>query len=253
MKSEHSITLSVVAGFILSALIIVAMATVIVPSGARTDLFWLRVLWTIFLAGLVWGASASYFTLSARRKAKHREAGGIAPSLMVVITIYALLSFAAMLLHGAMPPSETASRTHLFIQLGLAGASALVLVFLNLARSHAGLGVQTSFEGIASPADLCDLLSAEESRLARHSEQENWTRCITSLKSLRETIRYSLPQTTILANDALYRRLVHGIETTCQTLHESTDPASNTVVKCIDSIDSLKTETRTLSSKAIRR
>ena len=164
MKSEHSITLSVVAGFVLSALIIVAMAMVIVPSGVRTDLFWPRVLWTIFLSGLVWGASASYFTLSARRKAKHRETGGIAPSLMLVIIIYAVLSFATMLLQAAMPPGEAASRTHLFIQLGLAGASALVLVFLNLARSHAGLGVQTSFEGIASPADLCDLLSAEESR-----------------------------------------------------------------------------------------
>jgi hypothetical protein len=253
MKSEHSITLSVVAGFVLSALVIVAMATVIVPSGVRTDLFWPRVLWTIFLAGLVWGASASYFTLSARRKAKHRESGGIAPSLMVVTIIYAVLSFAAMLLHAALPPNETVSRTHLLIQLGLAGASAIVLVFLNLARSHAGLGVQTTFEGIASPADLCDLLSAEESRLATQSEHENWTRCMTALKSLRETLRYSLPQTTILADNSLYRRLVHGIETTCQTLHACAEPTSETVGQCIANIDSLKTEAKTLSSKTIRR
>jgi hypothetical protein len=253
MKSEQSIYFSIGAGFLLSAVVIVGIALVLVPAETRSDLFWPRTLWTVFLVGLAWGASGSYFSLSARRKANYREAGGIAPSLILVVIIYAVLSFAVMMLHANMRPGETSSRTHLFLQIGLAGGSALVLVFLNFARGHAGLSVQTSFKGIASPADLCDLLSAEESRLAARAEHEDWTKCIHSLKALRETIKYSLPQTTMVADAPRYRKLTQGIETVCQTIHACEDPASPLVDKCRHELDSSILEAKKISSEVIRR
>jgi len=127
-------------------------------------------------------------------------------------------------------------------------------VFFNLARSHAGLDVQTSFKkDIASPADLCDLLSLEESRLAARAEHEAWTKCIHSLKELRETIKYSLPQTAMVADVPIYPKLVQGIETVCRTIHACEDPASNEVDKCRQELNSWVLEAKTISSKVIRR
>jgi succinate dehydrogenase hydrophobic anchor subunit len=253
MKSERSILFSLAAGFVLTAVVIVGAALLLIPQETRSQLFWPRVLWTVCLSGLIWGAGGSYFTIAARKRAQHREVGGIAPSFLVVVVLYAILSFAAMLFHATIPAGETSSRIHMLLQMSLAGVAAIILVFLNLARTHAGLGVQTVFEGVESPSQLSDILAAEESRLATLPENETWTKCLQALKSLRETLKYSLPQTTVVADNPIYGRLAGGIKATCRTLHECRDPSADTVARCVTDLNALRTEAKTLSSTAIRR
>jgi len=253
MKADRSIIFSIVAGFILSAVVIAGLALVLNPVESRSELFWPRTFWTIILSGVIWTGCGSYFTLPARRAAANREEGGIAPSVILVALVYSVLSFLAMMFHAYMPHGELSSRLHLFLQIVLAGVSAAVLVFMNLARSHAGAGIQTAFGNIPSPALLSSQLAADESWLRSHSSHVNWDRCADLVKQLRETIAYSLNQTDILVNNPDYQGLVSDIQVLRQSLRSCTDPSNPVLAQCLEQIEALVVNAKTVARGSIRR
>jgi hypothetical protein len=167
--------------------------------------------------------------------------------------MYAVLSLLAMLLHAFVPESDALARLHLLFQVLLGMGGAVLLVFLNLARSHAGVGVQTDFRNVPSPSDLCDLLEAEERRIAALPAQDGWTECVRALKALRETLRYGLPQTTVLEDQPLYCQIATELSCTCQALHTCENPSSPGTAKCVSALNALQVDAKSLSSKSIRR
>ncbi len=218
----HGVWVASVLGYIITAAAIVVLALLLVETDDRTPQFWRNMLWTEVLALVVWGGLGAYAFYAIRRSMPSGATGGVLPAVNVVVIIYAIISFALMLVHAAGESSELYDRLHLATQVLLAAAALGIFVFLYLARAGAAAGGEPVPEGVPAPPALAAAIRTQEDRLA---SSEATADLAARLKALREKLTYSLPHAGTVGRSAEYGMLAAEV----QQLSEEAgriDPAS---------------------------
>lgn len=191
--------------------------------------------------------------LSANRRGVPPAACGIAPSVWVLTISYSVSSFFVMIFCDSVLSAEVSSRIHLAAQICLAGIFGIVFLCLNIARSHAGLGLQAGFGDVSSPATLSSRLSAVELWLRSQGNHDNWECCARLVKQLREVITYSLNQTSGIMDNPGYSKLASDVQSLEQLLRSCADPSSPALASCIEQVQVLVSDAKLIAQDAVRR
>jgi hypothetical protein len=253
MKNRNIIIFVNTAGWIASALGIIGVAIGSLPLESRSPAFWQRILWTEFLNFIVWSAIASYNITSINKKDENKTLGGVIPAFVGVIIAYSVLSFVVLLIHAFLNTADAGDRIHLVIQICLAVMATIILVFLSVAKSHAGVGLERTFEPGLSPHDLADLIAEQEARVRIFPTHDIWNRIGRTLKNLRESIKYSLPDVGDVGQKSYYREFSKTVASVCNELSSLNDPSDQGLSRIQSKLDDLTIRVKTLSSKSIRR
>jgi hypothetical protein len=206
----------VLAGWLISAAATLLIATIVVPEASRSQYFWYRVCWTQFLLFGFWASAGFYLVTPENRRDHVTRFGAIAPTICLVVGLYALLSFSAMVIHAFAPATSLGSRIHLVVQVVLFTAAALSVVFLSMARTGAATGLDFDKAKALPPPELHDLVALHESLLPNADEAANELKAVT--KQLRETLLYSLNASGFLAESTEYQSFSREVQQLCQAM-----------------------------------
>lgn len=213
MREGKTFQYSILAGWLITALAAILVPTILLPAESRSGLFWHRLCWTQFLIFLFWCSTGLYLAASEKTKDHVTRFGGIAPTISIVIGIYALLSFAVMMIHAVLPATDTGSRIHLIAQVVFFAGAALCIAFLSMARAGATSGLDSNKANVMSPRELHDLLARHESSLPQGNEGAQRLKAATKL--LRESLLYSLNESMALARSPQYQSLSCEVQELC--------------------------------------
>lgn len=213
MREGKAFQYSIVAGWLITALAALFVATILIPEESRSAYFWHRVCWTQFLIFLFWGSMGLYLLASGRIRDHVTRFAGIALTISMVAGIYAMLSFAAMMIHTFVPVTDAGNRIHLIVQVVFFAGAALCVVFLSIARAGAAAGLDFDRTKAMSPRELHDLLAVHESSLPHDNEGANGLKAAT--KQLGETLLHSFSESGGLAQSPLYQSLSGEVQELC--------------------------------------
>jgi len=252
MKQGKAFKFFILAGWIITALAILLIASLAIPQESRSNYFWLRVFWTEMLCLLFWGSFAFNIWVSETQKDSVTRFGGIAPTISIVAATYAILSFSVMVVHSFISESNAAARWHLIIQILVFVVAALLVVLLSISRTAATSRLGFDKTKASTPKELHDLIAACESSL--HGSATNELRV--SIKQLRESLQYSLNESASLAELPDYQDLSRKIESLCVSIAELADINCNQadqLTSLRDTALTLITKIKLVSTKQIRR
>ena len=132
MKSTKQINTICLAGFAVTAAVAIALPLVIIPTASRSDLFWFKILWAVFLAGVVWLSLYSYFAAPLSPDESRKGVGGVSPILAIGGFCYAAISLALMIVLSFLPKVDWLDRLHMAIQIILGAVAILLALFLRI-------------------------------------------------------------------------------------------------------------------------
>jgi hypothetical protein len=132
VKLQKQIQTTCLAGFIVTAAVAIALPLVLIPTASRSDLFWFKVLWAVFLTGVVWLSLYSYFAGPLNPDEPRKGVGGVAPILAIGGFCYAAISLALMVVLSFLPNVEWLDRLHMAVQIVLGAAAVLLALFLRI-------------------------------------------------------------------------------------------------------------------------
>ena len=221
MREGKAFQYSILAGWLITALAALLVATILIPEESRSAYFWHRVCWTQFLVFLFWGSTGLYLLASGKTRDHVTRFGGIAPTISMVAGIYAILSFGIMMIHAFVPVTDTGNRIHLIVQVVFFAGAALCVVFLSMARAGAAAGLDFDKTIAMSPRELHDLLALHESSLPQGNEGASALKAAT--KQLRETLLHSLNESAALAQNPQYQSLSGEVQELCLAIERERD------------------------------
>jgi len=252
MKKRQAFQYTILSGWFITALAIVLVAPLFVAEEYRSDYFWYRVLWAEVLCLLFWLSASFYFLISSAQKDSVSRFGGIAPTVLIVTAVYALLSFSVMVIHAFLSGSDTANHIHWILQVIFFAVAALSVVFLSVAREAATSGLAFDKAKAHSPKELHDLLAVQETSLRGPVTHE--LRGI--IKQLREGLVYSMNESASLAELPDYQELCREIEILCESvarLPSANEENADRFNSLCQSAITLTTKVKLIASKQIRR
>lgn len=224
MKNNGTTTLmgigiATLIGFCATSVAIFIIPQLLIEVAERSDQFWQRVLWTEFLALLIWLYIGGFFSLVSPRYRAVQGLGAILPSIGIVIICYAVISFTIMMVASYFPqlrPIHYASQIDRFAGL------IVIAVFLYFSWRTGIAGAEPIPERILSPKQLIILLQQLEMAITRDVksavESENVALLVAmggSLRKLRETISYSMPHVGALGTNIKYAEFSSKIAHLC--------------------------------------
>ncbi|HOV89407.1 MAG TPA: hypothetical protein PKW07_01680 [Syntrophorhabdaceae bacterium] len=252
MKHRQAFKYTILAGWFITALTIFLVATLIVPEEIRSGYFWYRVIWAEVLCLLFWGSASFYILVSVAQKDPVTRFGGIAPTISIVTSTYAILSFSVMVIHTFMSEGDTANRVHWILQIVFFAVAALSVVFLSISRAAATSGLGFDGANALTPKELHDLLVVHESSLRSPATQS----LKASIKQLREALIYSLNESASLADLSDYQDLSREIKALCESmtgLPSISEGQTDRFDSLRESAIALTTRTKLVSAKQVRR
>ncbi len=248
MREGKTIHYSILAGWLITALAALLVATILVPEESRSAYFWHRVCWTQFLILLFWGSMGRYLIALGMTKDHETRFGGIAPTLYMVAGTYTMLSFVAMVIHTFVPAADAGNRIHIIVQVVFFACAALCVVFLSMARAGAAAGLDFAISEALSPRELHDLLALHESSLPHGNEGTNELKVATN--QLRKTLLHSLNESVALAKSSQYHSLSIEVQELCLAIEGKRD---NRYGPLIESARRLTGKAKYLSRSQARR
>ena len=234
------------------ALAILFIATHFIDIPNRSAYFWYRTAWSEVLNLLVWGSGLFFVLTTGTRKGLNTRTGGIAPSLSLVVAIYAVLSFASMMIHAYIPETNTGNRIHWVIQAILISTTLILIVFMNLSRRAAINTSGNNDDHPLTPTELGNLLSTQLAAVKRLDSPG----LIAGITQLRETLTHTLSETELLFESADYLSLkdgILGLRGDIDRLATSENLDSNSVDSLKRVVEDLITQARTISQQMVRR
>lgn len=240
---KKTVKFAAVIGYLVTAAAVIALPVVLVSQQGRSDYFWHRIIWTEFLALIAWGYFGGFLLFTMPGGSKTRGLGGILPASGVTIGLYVAISFVLVV---AFP--NLSSKFHVTAQIALLVCLVVVSVFLQFARAGAVAGAEPIPQGLRSPQHLSGILKAHQDRIFSTLSGQNASGDVRklhdTLKSLRETIEYSLPHVGSIGASPDYRDFVAQTERLCADLEnlrpDSAEPA--TTKKLCDTTDELRSK-----------
>ena len=219
-------------GFLTTALVVVLVGVILIAPKDRSQYFWYRVLWTDFLAALIWAYVGCFLSVAGPNRLSRRFAG-VVPAHGFVIVTYAVLSFALMLGFAWLDPSEPPSRPHMALQVVLAAILVILSSLLVLpALSASNRQDTTPSETAYPPFHLASQIRSEEDRFATPfatptggAVTGDLERSVhQALKTLRERILYSLEGISGVEGDSHYMEFAERVMRLCRAFSTVTVP-----------------------------
>jgi len=129
---QQVIRLTCCAGFVVTAVLASVLPIVLIRSSSRSDIFWFKILWAVFLAGVAWFSLYSFFAVPLSPDEPSKGGGRVSPILAIGGFCYAAFSIAVMIIISFLPKAEWLDRLHMAIQIVLGAAAILLALFLRL-------------------------------------------------------------------------------------------------------------------------
>lgn len=253
MSKPQRVVLTSVAGYAITAIGIFGIGLLVVPVESRSNLFWPRMLWTEFLALLIWSSLTAFFRNAVVGREDQKKVMGVLPASQLILIVYAVLSFLLMIVHSQMQESGLGNRMHLMLQIGLAAAVGILFVFLNITSAAAGHGLEKTFASGMSPAELCAAIKEQEERIHGFPRLASSALIEKSLKTLREKIQYGLPTAGTIGASSAYREFGAEVQTVCDELALQDDTDSSECAALQKRINALVRQAGKISSQTIKR
>lgn len=217
-----------IAGFLITAITVIILPIVVVPANFRSEYFWIKILWTEYLAIIVWcyiGWAPTVISLSSKQE-KGQEAA-VVPGVGVVIFFYVGVSLFFLLSSAYAPDNEWLSRFQLARQI------ISTLIFFVICIGFYKVAKTANQDNISAPPDvktpeqLAVELRAEESRIQNITgEALEIKQFAQTYKSLREKINYSLPSINNIGNDPQYADFISQVNDLVNSVQRCEDAAS---------------------------
>jgi hypothetical protein len=119
-------------GFVVTAILVVALPLVLVPSANRSGMFWFKIVWAVMLTGIVWGGLYLFFAAPLSPDEGRKGVGRISPALAIGGFWYAIISLALMVIISFLPKADWLDRLHMAVQIILGAAAILLALFLRI-------------------------------------------------------------------------------------------------------------------------
>lgn len=197
------ISKAAIVGFLVTAVTVVILPLVVVPTAQQSEYFCLKVLWVEVLSVLAWAYLGGGIQFVIRSSIQDNRSAAVIPALGIAIFLYIGLSLFFLLSSSLAPENACLSRYHLARQIFIAFLFAVTTIGLYSAAVIASKGAKTFSPEVRTPEQLAALLLAEETRLSIGATKETKL-LIQSFKTLREKISYSLPSIQIIGSDPQY-------------------------------------------------
>ena len=218
--------LSAIIGYLITAAAIVVLPSVLVSQQDRSNYFWYRIVWSEFLALVMWSYIGGFFLFAQLGGNKVKGLGGILPATGAAIGLYVAISFILII---AFP--DPSSKFHIAAQIVLLVCLVLLFAFFQFARAGAVVGTEPIPSDLRTPQQLSMAVKANEDRLFQLLTGQNVSgdvrRLHDALKGLRESIAYSLPYVGSIGTSAEYRTFVAQIEQLCAGLENFRSDAAD--------------------------
>jgi hypothetical protein len=211
---KNGLKIVLIAGWIILTIAILMIALFLIEN--RTSHFWQRVSWTVFLFTLSWWSISIFFISAIDQKNQTARLGGIIPALSVTFLGYSFLSFITLILNiYYLSEKEIGSRLHIVIQIILVTITSLIVIFLLISHAGARSGIPPNQTKDITPKTLASLLSSYENLLPKNSITQD-TR--SQVKTLRETLAYSLNESDSLLGDPDYQEISIEVKQLCNSI-----------------------------------
>jgi len=199
-----------IAGYIVMAIGVLAIAAIAIPSQDRSLYFWYKCVWTEVLLLVAW---SPWFVFSFGVPSSIRRGwAGVLPASGMALGTYAGASFLLMVLN----PWST--RTEVAVQIGLAVILMILLLGLNSSRTGAMVGTEAVADPAHRPSSLAARLGACEESFRTRNAPTGANDLVEALKSLREAIQYSISTAGVVAESADYRDLAQQTDQLCSEI-----------------------------------
>ncbi|GEM_PF-2159699 len=240
-------------GLLISAAAVYFIAVISVPEDSRSEFFWYRLVWTEVLLLMIWSSFYLYFRATVDPLDHLKRMGGIAPTICIVVISYSVLSFISMMLHAFVNETNTGNRIHWIAQIVFLSGAALTVLSLYKAKVGASAGLNYG-SSTPSPSQLHDMLASCEASLTTKCKDESISELTRGIKRLRESVKYSLNDSSSLANSQEYHLVCAGITELCQSMSSYSDASPNiSVDDLISNTSSLLNQVKLASKNRIRR
>ncbi len=250
---SRRIAIVITCGWLLTALGILAIGLNLVSSEFRSSMFWPRLLWTEFLALLVWSTLFSFVGAASRSDDDSRAVVGVLPGAKIVLLVYAILSFALLMVHSCCSETTLNSRVHLILQIVIGVGTGIAFTLFSISCTGASVGLQRVFHPGSSPEELSNVVHEQEMRVHQFPIHPVWQRLEKCLKGLRELLQYSMPHTGDIGTDADYNGFAASLISACEDLSSHNDPADSEVSVIEIRFNDLLAKARIISSQSIKR
>lgn len=208
-------------GFVVTCITIVLVPLLLNDPASRSVYFWQRIVWTEFLAALIWAYIGGFFSLIIPKNRSIRGLGGVLPALGIVIFFYSISSFIMMMIAAYFPQINYLNMAS---QIYRAAGLIVVIIFLFFSWISGMADTNAIPEGVRSPKDLIIALQSQENALLSQQSfliskdhKDKVALLINSLKSLREKIQYSIPHVGKIGSDNKYVAFSNDVIHLCET------------------------------------
>ena len=253
---KRGVALATILGFAATSIAIFALALTLIDPADRSEFFWRRVIWTEFLAGLVWAYIGGFFSLLVRKNRSVKGLGAILPGLGVAIFFYAGSSFLFMMATAFWPG---AGSWELVSQIYKITGLIIVVIFLYFAWAAGVAETEPIPAGVLTPNELAILLRRGENAIqvkqgscVEADLRERLDSLRLTLKALREKIEYSIPHAGRIGEDASYVAFSGEIKKLCNECLElsgaklDAERVQPTAVRAAELISEVQTIAQTL-------
>lgn len=226
-RTRNSLSPPLIAAFVALAAAVVALPLIFVDRANWTTVLFLRIGWTLVLLSLLWGTLSGLLARVVGWRAGLSASDGAAPALMVTVSAYCVISFAAMVAHAMSEQTATANKIHWASQV-LAAVAAIVLVAMLSAARRLHDVDRPSATDITDRDGIVLRVQATERRLAALNSTAPTSEAgqiLQSLRSLRDRLEKGLPPRTPSEKAAGFGALAERVELVCLRV-DNTEPAS---------------------------
>ncbi|MBM3853363.1 MAG: hypothetical protein FJ399_09430 [Verrucomicrobia bacterium] len=226
-RARNPLSLPLTAAFVALAAAIVALPLIFIDRANWTTALFVRIGWTLVLLSLLWGTLSGLLARAVGWRAGVSASEGAAPALMVTVSAYCVVSFAAMVSHAMSEQTATANKIHWAAQIVAAVAAIVLVAMLSSARRLHDVD-RPSATDIKDRDAIMLRVQATERRLAALNGTAPVAEAgevLQSLRSLRDRIEKGLPPRTPSEKAAGFGALAERVELVCLRV-DNTEPGS---------------------------
>lgn len=198
----------IIAVIVMSA--VLAIALLLQDPSQRSEYFWTRLAWIEFLIGLCFLFTNNYF-LSIIFGENVKEKGGAMPALGSIIYLYSFLSSILVIVTSFLPDNNLISRFHFILQILLIASFAIIYLLINLSLA-AALSGSSIPKNVIPPSQLITKISMLEKRFKNNFSSNENVELIKTIKKLRESIQFSIPNSGKSLNSIEYQSFITKID-----------------------------------------
>lgn len=239
-KEKTRVSIIAIIGFVITAVAIAVIPLIVVKAADRSPFFIYYILWSEFLALLLWFVIGGFFALILPPTLDRRGRSAILMPLSLIIILYVIFSFALMMLYAFL---GFLGVFFLPVQIGLFVVAAAICLIFYFSFAATKTHAQPLPDGVPTPTELGAILAAQEKRFSPavlgSDIPEGLEKVFNALKGLREKIQYSLPRQGNIAGSNAYLEFTKEVQNVTGRV-ATTDAEGGDFLPMVKELDSLR-------------